>query len=175
MGGAALTETVLASPTVDMQTLQSALDRCAARTVAQRVWSRARLQLPDALAQLLRAALMLAHAPLTVPRLANACGWHERTLRKQCDRQRLPAPQWIIGWARLLIAAYYLDEPGHSMESVADLLQFPSLAAFRNQLRRYTGLSPSEIRGSGAIQTLRLALERETVGDAIASMDRDAA
>ncbi len=59
------------------------------------------------------------------------------------------------------------------MESVSDRLRFPSLAAFRDQLRRYTGLSPSEIRGSGAMNTLWLALERETAGHDGASMDRD--
>jgi AraC-like DNA-binding protein len=114
--------------------------------------------LPDPWVTVFKAALRLAHSPITLARLAASAGMHERTLRKYCDKHVIPSPQWIIGWSRLLTAAYYLSEPGRTLSSVADLLGYPSTSALQNQIRRYTGRGPRELRANGALSGLLAAL-----------------
>lgn len=67
-----------------------------------RIWCRAALKLHVGAATLLRRALQLSHEPTSLARLAAAARMHERTLRKYCESQLMPSPQWIIGWARCL-------------------------------------------------------------------------
>jgi AraC-like DNA-binding protein len=122
-------------------------------SIAQRVWRRAGINANDCVVTLLLAALRLAHEPLSMSRLAAAAQMHERTLRKYCERNHLPSPQWFIGWARCLLAAYYLDERGRSVQSIAEILHFNSAGLLANHLKRYTGCTASELRRSGALTT----------------------
>lgn len=144
---------------VDADALRVALARAHALGVSHRVWEECKPRLPDTLVTLLKTALRLAHQPITGQTLAAAAGMPERSLRRHCQDAALPSPQWIIGWARLLIAGFYLDEPGRTVMQVAELLQFPSSCALRNQLRRYTGLSARRIRSGGSTALLCRALE----------------
>lgn len=63
-----------------------------------------------------------------------------------------------MGWARLLVAGYYLEEPGRSVANVAELLEFPGACALRNQLERYSNLSTQQLRTHGT-SLLARALE----------------
>jgi AraC-like DNA-binding protein len=164
LGASGVTELVTVDPLPAPEDLLSSLSRCHADGIAVRVWRHAALEMPEALVPVLKAAIRLAHEPLTTVRLAAATGMHERSLRKYCESARLPSPQWLIGWARLLIAGYYLDEPGRSVVSVAEMLAFPSTCALRNQLRRYTGLAPSTLRARGTSVSLARLLE-QTIRD----------
>jgi AraC-like DNA-binding protein len=160
LGSAGVTELIAVDPVLPAQELLTSLSRCHADGVAIRLWRHCALDIPDALLPLLKAAVRLAHEPLTAVRLAAAAGMHERTLRKYCENARLPSPQWVIGWARLLLAGYYLDEPGRTISSVAEMLRFPSTCALRNQLRRYTNVAPSHLRADGASRALARLLEQ---------------
>lgn len=137
------------------------LRRAAALEVSADIWQRAAIDLAEPATTLLQAALRLAHAPITLARLANAAQLHERTLRKVCVKHGLPSPQWIIGWARCLTAAYYLEEPGRSIESVAALLAFGSPVNLTNHLRRYTGMPASSCRAAGPLTAVAAALRRQ--------------
>lgn len=137
-----------------------ALGRCHADGVSHHLWHECSPRLPDALVTLLKMALRNAHQPLTTATLATAAGMHERSLRKYCEDARIPSPQWIIGWARLLMAGHFLDEPGRTIIQVAELLRYPSSCALRNQIRRYSGLSPRQLRVQGTTKGLCGALER---------------
>lgn len=160
LGTAGVTELVSATSSVPGSALMSALSRCEMESVGVRLWKRAELTMPEALLPVLKTAIRLAHEPVSLVRLAGAARMHERTLRKYCDHSALPSPQWIIGWARLLVAAYYLEEPGRTIQSIAELLHFPSAVALANQIRRYTGLRPSVVRAQGAVQTIARLFER---------------
>ena len=167
LGGGGITEIASAEPRILADDLLASLARAHAEGVTTRLWEQAALDIPDPLVTVLRTAIRLAHEPLTNFRLAAGAGMHERTLRKYCEHERLPSPQWIIGWARLLVASFYLDDPGRTLGSVAEMLKYPSACALRNQLRRYTGLAPSVLRTRGitALVSRRLeqaALERAT-------------
>ena len=132
LGGAGVTELVLCAPRVPADALLAALSRCETDTVAVRLWRQAGLQVPDVVTSVLKPAIRLAHSQITLHLVAAATGMQERTLRKYCEQYGLPSPQWIIGWARLLMAAYYLEEPGRTIQQVSELLGFHSAAAFGN-------------------------------------------
>lgn len=57
----------------------------------------------------------------------------------------------MLGWCRLLAAAVLLEDRGRPVDHIALELDFPSGAAFRNMLKRYTGLSPAELRARGTL------------------------
>lgn len=154
LGALGVTEIVEANPNLDRHALLMALSRCHADGVAARLWTDGGIEVPERMRLLLRAALRLAHEPVSVVMLADVLGMHERTLRKYCEQNGLPSPQWIIGWARILIAAYYLDEPARALTSTAKLLQYASACALRNQLRRYIGVSPTTLRSNGALRSV---------------------
>jgi AraC-like DNA-binding protein len=159
LGQAGVTELVTVGRSLPSAALMSALSRCETDSVAVRIWKEAHLGVPDSLVALLKPALRLAHGPVSMTRLAAATRMHERTLRKYCDGANLPSPQWIVGWARLLVAAYYLDEPGRTIHSIAELLEFPSAVALANHVRRYTQMTPSNVRAQGALWTIARAVE----------------
>lgn len=160
LGAMGVREVVFMTPHIEQHVLRAALERCGTEAVAARAWHRAQLVLPPALAPLLDAAVQCAHQPLSTVQLAQAVGTSERSLRRWCAEQQLPSPQWIVGWARLLLVAYYLDEPGRTVASIAHVLGYPSSCAVRNHLRRYTGVGASSLRAQGASQQVARLLER---------------
>lgn len=159
LGYMGVREVLSSSKLLREDALLCALARGEVATVATRAWSLAGLHLDDGSATLLKAAVRLAHTSVSVARFADAARMHERTLRKHCELCDLPSPQWIVGWARCLIAAFYLEEPGRTIQSVAELLHFRSPASLSNHLRRYTGLTPTALRRRGALGIVGRSLE----------------
>lgn len=160
LGAVGVSEVVLSTPELGRDTLREAVHRCMSESVASIVWRRASLALPERLLPIARAAIERAHEPVTVVQLAAELRVKERSLRRWCVSERLPSPQWIVGWARLLIAAYYLDEPGRTVDGVAGMLGFLSGSALRNQLRRYTELTMASLRAGDASATIARLFER---------------
>lgn len=153
LGAVVIKHEWLTQPSVLQSIIAQWENHCAA------VWRLADVQVGDAFATLLRAALRLAHEPIRLDRFALATEMHERTLRKYCERYQLPSPQWIIGWARCLLAAYYLDDCGRSIQSIASLLKFSSPVLLANHLRRYTGMTATKLRAEGALASVARKLE----------------
>jgi AraC-like DNA-binding protein len=69
----------------------------------------------------------------------------------------LPSAGHLLVWARLLLAARWLEDPGRSAESVSRQLDYSSGAAFRRALRNYVDATPTEVRDGGG---LSFALDR---------------
>jgi hypothetical protein len=159
LGAAGVTQIVTGEPVLGRRDLMLALSKSHGEGVAIRLWRHSGLVLPEPLVPVLKAALRLAHFPITAESLGDATGMHERSLRKYCTQHRLPSPQWIIGWARLLIASFYLDEPGRTVAQVASILDFPSACALRNQLKRYSALATRPLRAHGTSRTIARRLE----------------
>jgi transcriptional regulator GlxA family with amidase domain len=86
---------------------------------------------------------------LNVAQLARALGIDRRTIVRRLTEARLPGPQEMIGWCRVLLAARLLDDPARSIEHIALALDFPSAGAMRNMVHRYTGLRINEVRENG--------------------------
>ncbi|MFI5246776.1 MAG: helix-turn-helix domain-containing protein, partial [Gemmatimonadales bacterium] len=94
-------------------------------------------------------AVTRAHVRLTSHRLADILSTTRRTLVAKLAQDRLPPPQKLISWGRLVVAAQMLEDRHRSADSVARMLDFPSGSAFRNLCQRYLGATPSEIRAKG--------------------------
>lgn len=98
---------------------------------------------------LLEYGLRYAHDAITVAQAARALQVHRKTLFWWCSEARLPAPQQLLGWCRLLAAGALLEDEGRRVDHIALDLNFPSGTALRNQLVRYLGMSPSDLRARG--------------------------
>ncbi len=90
-----------------------------------------------------------AHLRLTSHRLAETVSVSKSVLLERLRAERLPAPQKLIGWGRLIVAGQMLDDPKRSADGIARALDFPSGSAFRNMCQRYVGATPLEIRERG--------------------------
>lgn len=159
LGAAGIVDILHADGVKQAPLVRSVLSRGHAESLVARIWRMTALAVPERAATLLRPAVRLAHSPITLPGLAAATKLHERSLRKYCQTNALPSPQWIIGWARMLVVAYYLEETGRSIQSIAALLGFASPALLANHVRRYTGLTATALRARAPLTSVARFLE----------------
>lgn len=129
--------------------LRAALARAARRSSAERLLEVIADVVPPVAVPVLRYCLEHADVAPTVPELAQALGVSRQTLAARLRAAGMPAPRELAVWCRLLLAADLLAEPGRSVDQVSLALDFPSANAFRNVLRRYAGVGPSELRRAG--------------------------
>lgn len=127
---------------------RAVLERAEARGVAQLLRPRVAHFTP-----LVRDAILVAvtraHLRLTGQRLAEICGGSKRALLTALDAAKVPPPQKLITWGRLIVASQMLEDEEKTADGVARLLDFPSGSAFRNTCQRYLGATPQEIRSKG--------------------------
>jgi AraC-like DNA-binding protein len=88
----------------------------------------------------------------TIRALADAMGIHRRTLFNRCARAGLH-PTDVLGWTRIALVAYHLENTGCTVETIALDLGYPSSATLRNTIKRYTGYRATELRAQGAMVT----------------------
>jgi AraC-like DNA-binding protein len=91
--------------------------------------------------------------------LANAMGYHRKTLVNHCALAHAPPPQELMAWCRLAVAAELLQTTPRTIESIALGLDFPSDTSLRNMMKRYTGLTASEVRDTGGVRVVVAALQ----------------
>ena len=104
---------------------------------------------PAGLRPVLDAALAHGREPLTVPLLARTLGWHRATLWGRCRQHGVRSVEMLIVWCRLIVAARALRTGAGSVEAIAHDLGFASPSALRNLLRRYLGITATELRLGG--------------------------
>ena len=95
----------------------------------------------------------------TVRGLARALGVRPSTLMSRFFRARLPAPKRYLATARLVRAARLLENPGLSVASVANHLDYSSPQSFGRHVRTMLGFSAVEFRerydGEGMLRRFR--------------------
>jgi AraC-like DNA-binding protein len=123
-------------------------------TLTSRVLHTLEGKVPNAIAAVVRQCLLSECRRLAVDDVAARLRVSRRTLVRRCQAAHCPAPAALISWCRLLYAAYLLDDWRRPIDHVADLAGFSSGVAFRNMLRRYTGLRPGELREHGGSEWL---------------------
>lgn len=134
--------------------LRVAMERCKQVNVTAQVWRFLDGAIPVPAEFLFRRALHISNRARRLGDLATAAGMGERALRKYCAKHSLMSPQWILGWSRVLTAAFYLGDPGRTIQSVARLLHFPSSCALQHQLNRYSSLPTRQLRRVGPLSHL---------------------
>ena len=128
--------------------ITTAQEHCGAKHVLEAIAP----LVPPSVVPFLRYSLEHARQTVTVADVAAALGVHRKTLVDRLATAGLPTPSAMIGWCRLTLAAQMLEDPGRSVEQIALLLDFSSGASLRNMLKRYTGLSPREVRENGGLR-----------------------
>lgn len=121
----------------------------------------ARQPLPARARQILAAAVEVVAAGGLSRDLARAMSVQRNTLLRWCTRSRLPAPRRLLLWIRALHAASLLDDPGHSVESVARACGYSGADALRRGLRAVVPSTPGELRARGALRSVAAAFEKE--------------
>jgi len=147
--------------TRDMDDLPEALARLLDRTLEHGTLTQAvsllERRMPPAIRDLLPGFLFRAHGSFTPSEVARFCHCHPKTLGAHLRHAGLPSLGKLIVWARLIRACHLLRGTGRSVESVALVLGFASANSFRNQLLRYVGIRPTDLRKTG---DFRLVLGR---------------
>ena len=128
--------------------LKSVIEQAEARGVAGLIRHRLGNLQPEVRDAVL-VAVTRAHMRLTSHRLADILSTSRRTLVARLAKDRFPAPQKLISWGRLIVAAQMLEDRNRSADAVARILDFPSGSAFRNMCQRYLAAAPQEIRARG--------------------------
>ena len=131
--------------------VRSALTAAVTRHRGDRVWGAIAPDTPARVRPLVAYGLKNSYQHLSVDVAARALGLHRKTLAERCAIAGAPPPQQVLGWCRMLAAAILLEEDGRAVDHVAFELGFASGAAFRNMLKRYTGLNPGELRERGTV------------------------
>jgi len=149
------------SPLLVRRALTEAHTRCR----NQHVWGDIEPWTPDRVRPMVAYGLLHAHEALTVDGVARALGLHRKTLAERCSLSGTLPPQQMLGWCRLLAAAVLLEDRGRAVDHIALELDFPGGAAFRNMLKRYTGLSPAALRAKGAIAEMSRQFRRAVAPD----------
>lgn len=118
-------------------------------------------QMPSNMELVLRRALRLAGQPIAAAQLATHNAVAERTFRKQCQRWGIPNPQRLAAWARLLMAAWWLDRGLLNLSQIAIRLSFPSPDALRKLGIRTLGISLLSYEPGNVLASVASALRRD--------------
>ncbi len=103
-------------------------------------------------------ALERANESLDRDAFAAVFGVSRRTMHDRLAEAGLPAPREFLTWCRVLVACALLDQPGHTLESVAGQLQVSGGGhVLRTTLRRYVGAGINRLRDDGVLSTALMA------------------
>ncbi len=114
--------------------------------------------------------LLFSHTPQiqTVRQLARQLNILPSTLMSRFFRAHLPPPKRYLALARLIRAAKLFENPGLSVASVANYLDYSSPQSFGRHVRTIMGMSPVAFReaydGAGMLQYFRQELVLPYVG-----------
>jgi AraC-like DNA-binding protein len=137
--------------------LRSVLDAARRAQIGERAATALMTTLPPILGAFVR--YVTAHPDTQrVADVADALGYHRKTLVNHCAQAVAPPPQELLAWCRLCVAAELLRTTPRTIESIAFQLDFPSDTALRNMMKRYTGLRASDVRTRGGMRCVMSAL-----------------
>lgn len=106
-------------------------------------------------------AVTRAHERLSPEKLAMLLALPRRTVSQRLADAGFPAPQRLLSWGRLIVAAHLLEDHARSADGIAVALNFPSGSALRNISQRYLRATPGEIRERGGAAFVLRALLAE--------------
>jgi AraC-like DNA-binding protein len=132
-----------------MPLTKAALRRADVRLCAQFVSDAVRGRVPASLVPFIEYCAGRTSSRSCVPDVVGLAGLKRRTLDSRLRRAHLPTAEKILGWCRVLHAAWRLDRSAGSVEHIALGMGLTSASALRNYYRRYAGVPPTEARDRG--------------------------
>lgn len=127
------------------------------RNVSTRIANELSDLVPPRVRPVFEYALEHASEHLSREAVAAVFGISRRTLHNRLDESGLPSTREFLTWCRLLVASALLEQPGHTLDSIAGQLDFPDGGALGKTLKRYTHHGISELRRLGAVVTTMAA------------------
>ena len=106
-------------------------------------------------------AVTRAHERLSPQALARLLAQPRRAVTLRLSAEGFPAPQRLLTWGRLIVAAHMLEDRHRSADRVANTLDFPSGSAFRNTCQRYLHATPGQVRARGGASYVVRSLLRQ--------------
>ena len=94
---------------------------------------------------------LLPHGQARIDAVASALGVSTRTLTRRMAEEGTKFSEVLDGLRRAL-SLQYLAEPTLSIDQISSLLGYGDSGSFGNALRRWTGASPSQVRGDSAFR-----------------------
>jgi len=148
--------------------LASARSACAAEVILRAIGD----VIPSGLRDFVSMCLTRPQEVSTVSRAAVMIGVHRRTLFHRCrDLADGFGAEELLSWCRVLLAAHMLRDQHRTVESIALELDASSVTGLRNLLKRYTGMSASELRKQGGLPVAVQAFRRRLIPAATAKSD----
>ena len=122
------------------------------RAVGTQIGHMLREVVPTRVRPILDYALEHADERLDRESVAAVFGVSPRTLHDRLTAEGLPSAHAFFMWCRLLVASALLNQPGHTLDSVAGQLGFTDGHNLGNRLRRYTGHGINALREGGSLE-----------------------
>lgn len=85
----------------------------------------------------------------TIGRIAQHLNVHRQTPNTWCRKERYLRPEELLVWCRMFLASALLELTGRTLDSIAGELDYASSTSLRNQLKKYTGMTATQIRDAG--------------------------
>lgn len=124
------------------------------RSVSEAIWRETSALLPRLLHPFFAACAQAGAKQVTVQDLLGAIGTPHRTLVARLRRADLPTAECVVGWHRVLHAAWRVERSRQSVEQIAEELGFASSSGLYNAFRRYAGISPLSARAPGGFDAV---------------------
>jgi AraC-like DNA-binding protein len=153
-------DAIAALPWASVDALSAALVEGNFQRVQREVIASIVPHLPPRL-RLLAAFVIRSPGQHTVQQAAAALGLHRKSLHAYCAHSGLSSPEHHIIWCRLLLACYLLTHEGDTVIKAAERAGFPSAAALRRMLVRYSSVRPTQLRSPAQYATVLDAYRRE--------------
>ena len=162
----------------DLDELRHAFARTLASATQRAVSAQIAIELqnlvPRSLMPVLEYALERANQHLERNAVAAVFGVSRRTLHGRLIDHRLPPTREFLTWCRLMVASALLDQPGHTLDSVAGQLDYGDGGVLGNSLRRYTGAGINKLRDGGVLGATIAAFRATVESGANADAKSDA-
>ena len=154
--------------------LSEVLAREEARAASQQLLSQlagALAPLPPDLRWILEETLRTPEDVQTVQQLAARAGIDRRTCERWFTRVGLPSPRHFLAAARVLYAHRLLQDPGFTIEDVAQRLGYARVKTLQQHAHCYLGLTAGEMRLSLSVdEALQAVLSRFRSASAAAAL-----
>lgn len=148
VGSAAITDVLIVGATDRKVFVRSVVLGGVKRAAADRVVVLLRARVNASLSTFTEAAVRYPSCA-TVESLCDYLALHRQTVAQWCRKDRFLRPEELLMWCRLLLVAAILEQTDVSVNTLANDLEFPSVASLRNQLKRYSGMTALEVRAAG--------------------------
>lgn len=139
---------ILAEETDTTFAIQHLIFNAVGRRAAGYVITALRKHLPDPVAAFAETAVRFPSLT-SVEAVTEHMGIHRQTVAVWTRKHACPHPEELLHWSRLLLLARLLEKTNRSVGALAVDLEFPSVIALRNCLKRYTGMTAMEVRSAG--------------------------